>query len=205
MKKRIIYGLFIALIIIAICIYGDKLIKKPETIVAQANNQEESIENEEIEVVDKPVENEETEVVEEPLYYGLTYDALVEQINSSLNSSLSGYGDLFVSRSIELGIDPYLVVAIVLHETGCMWDCSNLVKSCNNVGGMKTSNKCGNSSYGAFSTLEEGINAYINNLYNNYILEGLNTPELIERKYTGNSNSTWSTKINYYIDILKTK
>mgnify|MGYP002511620479 CR=1 FL=1 len=40
----------------------------------------------------------------------------------------------------------YLAVAIVLHETGCKWTCSKLVRECNNVGGMKGSG-CGSYGY----------------------------------------------------------
>ena len=200
MKKRIIYGLLIALLIVVICICGDKVIKRPEATIAQVTVQEQSTEQKDME--DESVVE---EIEEESLYYGLTYSALVEQINRSLNSSVSGYGELFVSKSLELGVDPYLAVAIMLHETGCMWDCSNLVKKCNNVGGMKSGTYCTGSSYGKFDTLEDGIIAYIENLYNNYISKGLNTPELMQRKYTGYSNSTWSSKVTNYIDIIKSK
>ena len=200
MKKRIIYCLLIALLIVVICICGDKVIKRPEATIAQVTVQEQSTEQKDME--DESVVE---EIEEEPLYYGLTYSALVEQINRSLNSSVSGYGELFVSKSLELGVDPYLAVAIMLHETGCMWDCSNLVKKCNNVGGMKSGTYCTGSSYGKFDTLEDGIIAYIENLYNNYISKGLNTPELMQRKYTGYSNSTWSSKVTNYIDIIKSK
>ena len=176
------------------------MIKRPEATIAQVTVQEQSTEQKDME--DESVVE---EIEEEPLYYGLTYSALIEQINHSLNSSVSGYGELFVSKSLELGVDPYLAVAIMLHETGCMWDCSNLVKKCNNVGGMKSGTYCTGSSYGKFDTLENGIIAYIENLYNNYISKGLNTPELMQRKYTGYSNSTWSSKVTNYIDIIKSK
>ncbi len=202
MKKRIIYGLLIALLIVVICICGDKVIKKPEAVIASSELQEANKKESE-EIIEPVAEVEEIE--EEPLYYGLTYDALVEQINKSLNSTVSGYGEVFVSKSLELGVDPYLAVAIMLHETGCMWDCSNLVKKCNNVGGMKSGSYCSGSSYGKFNTLEDGINAYIENLYRNYVSQGLNTPELMQRKYTGYSNSSWSSKVNNYINIIKSK
>ena len=61
------------------------------------------------------------------------------------------------------------------------------------------------SSYGKFNTLEDGINAYIENLYRNYVSQGLNTPELMQRKYTGYSNSSWGSKVNNYINIIKSK
>lgn len=135
------------------------------------------------------------------VYDGMTLEQLTDKLNRSLTSTLSGKGDIFARRSIELGIDPYLSIAIVLHETGCTWNCSNLVKQCNNVGGMKGYPTCGNSSYKYFPTLEDGINGYIDNLYNNYVAQGLTTPELINPKYA--ASQTWATQVNRYIDKIK--
>jgi hypothetical protein len=38
-----------------------------------------------------------------------------------------------------------------------------------------------------------------------YISKGLNTPELMERKYTGNNTGSWSIKVNNYIREIKSK
>ena len=46
-------------------------------------------------------------------------------------------GYAYATYSLELGVDPYLAVAISMHETGCTWNCSYLLKACNNVGGQK--------------------------------------------------------------------
>lgn len=169
--------------------------------------EEEKIE-EKNEVIEEPKEVvEENTVVEEEVtvepivFEGMTLNELAAKLDRSLKSSLAGTGYIFASRSIELGIDPYLAVSIVLHETGCNWQCSTLVTQCNNVGGMKTANKCGNSAYGAFPTLEEGINSFMNNLYNNYYAVGLNTPELINTKYA--ESTTWATQVRSYMDKLR--
>lgn len=132
------------------------------------------------------------------VYDGMTMEELASKLDRSLSSNLSGYGHAFAKHSIEYGVDPYLAVAITLHETGCKWNCSNLVASCNNVGGMKGSG-CG--SYASFNTLEEGIEAMISNLSRNYINQGLTTPETIGTKYA--ASSTWATKINYYMDTIR--
>lgn len=136
------------------------------------------------------------------VYDNMTFDELSNKLDRSLKSTLSGTGNLFAKYSLEKGVDPYLAVAIALHETGCNWNCSTLVTSCNNVGGMKGSPSCGNGSYKAFATLEEGIKAYIDNLYNNYYAYGLNTPELINPKYA--ASTTWASKVNWYIEVIKT-
>lgn len=135
------------------------------------------------------------------VYDGLTMDELGNKLNRSLNSTLAGYGHVFAKSAINLGIDPYLAVAISLHETGCKWNCSTLLKQCNNVGGMKGSPGCNGGSYKAFSSLEEGINAYMNNLYKNYFSMGLTTPEAIGPKYA--ASKTWASQVNNYINEIK--
>ena len=65
-------------------------------------------------------ENIEEQTVEPVIVYdGLTKEELVDKLNRNLNSTLSGTGEIFANYAIEYGIDPYLAVAIVLHETGC--------------------------------------------------------------------------------------
>ena len=133
----------------------------------------------------------------------LSYDELVAKLNRSLNSTLAGKGDSFAKYATELGIDPYLAVAIVLHETGCKWNCSTLLKQCNNVGGMKGSPGCNGGSYKAFSSLDEGIKAFMNNLYKNYYAQGLTTPETIGPKYA--ASSTWASKVRAYMREIEAK
>lgn len=140
----------------------------------------------------------EVEEVDPIVFDNLTYSELVDKINRSLYDDLSGKGDVIVSKSLELGVDPYLATAIMLHETGCTWGCSYLVKACNNVGGQKGYG-CGD--YSSFNSLDEGINAMITNLYNNYYLYGLTTPEAINPKYAEDPN--WGNNINNYIEKIR--
>ena len=143
-------------------------------------------------------EQREDVIVEEIVYDGKTLDELVNKINKSLNSTISNKGDLIVSYSLEKGVDPYMATAIMLHETGCKWNCSRLVRECNNVGGQKGKG-CG--SYGYFNSLDEGIKAFIDNLERNYISYGLTTPEQINPKYA--EDPKWSKKVNKYIEEIK--
>lgn len=140
-------------------------------------------------------EKEDEEII--PIVYdGLTLDELAEKLDRSLTNELSGMGYEIASRAINLGIDPYLAVAIILHETGCSWNCSTILKNKNNVGGMKASN--GN--YASYPTLVEGIDAFMNNLYYNYYQKGLTTPEAMNKKYA--ESTAWSSKINNYIEKI---
>lgn len=141
---------------------------------------------------------EELEPIPEVVYDGMTLDELSDKINRSLNSTISGKGYLIASHSLEMGVDPYMATAIMLHETGCKWGCSYLVNACNNVGGQKGSG-CG--AYAYFNSLDEGIIAFINNLSRNYIEYGLTTPELINPKYAEDPN--WAKGVNKYIEQIK--
>lgn len=136
------------------------------------------------------------------VYDGMTMIELSAKLDKSLGSDLTGTGYIFANKAVQLGIDPYLAVAISLHETGCAWNCSGLVTACNNVGGMGGS---GCNGYAYFNTLEEGIDSYMDNLAQNYIYQGLNTPELMARKYTGYDGTSWINAVNNYISQIKSR
>lgn len=155
------------------------------------------------EVVDLDLTSEEEtiqEIVPERIevYNNLTMEELTEKLNRTLSSDLSGKGEYFAKYAIELGVDPYLAVAIAMHETGCTWDCSYLAKQCNNVGGQKGEG-CGE--YKAYDTLEEGIYGFILNIKNKYVDYGLLTAEQMNPKYA--EDPTWSSKVNNYIEKIK--
>ncbi len=137
------------------------------------------------------------EVVEEPIVYeGLTLEELGLKIDNVLNSTLEGYGTTIASLAIDKGVDPVVAASIILVETGCKWTCSSLVRNANNVGGMKASS----GRYATFATLEAGLEAFINNLANNYYAKGLTTPEAINTKYAANPN--WHDDVYYYIEAI---
>ena len=175
--------------------------KEPEVQLKEEkeNNKDEKINSTEKESVQTTEESIEP-VVEQPaiVYDGLTLDQLSAKLNRSLNSDLAGQGMTFASYSLQLGIDPYLAVAIALHETGCTWECSRLVKQCNNVGGQKGS---GCNGYQYFNTLDEGIRGFLDNLYYNYYAYGLTTAETMNSKYA--ESTEWATRVNSYVETIK--
>lgn len=132
------------------------------------------------------------------VYEGLTLEELGLKIDTVLNSTLDGYGKKIASIALENKVDPVIASSIILVETGCKWNCSTLVRKCNNVGGMK-GRGCG--AYAKFDTLELGLNAFISNLSKNYFSKGLTTPEAINRKYAENPN--WHNDVNYYVNLIK--
>ena len=149
-----------------------------------------------------PIEQPKEEPVAVPIVFdGMTLDELAAKLDRSLKSTLAGTGMSFAKHATELGIDPYLAVAIVLHETGCNGTCSEQVRNCYNVGGMKGGPSCNGTSYKKFNSLDEGIAAFMNNLKVKYYDQGLNTPELMNKKYA--ASQTWASKVNMYIKKLK--
>ena len=158
--------------------------------------------DEELEDV-KTYEEVNTVPVDPIVYDGLTMNQLAEKLNRSLNSTISGKGYLIASYSLQLGIDPYMATAIILHETGCNGTCSSLVRECNNVGGQKGGPSCGGGAYKAYPTLDEGIMGYLDNLYRNYYSYGLTTPETIGPKYA--ASTTWASQVNNYIALIRSR
>lgn len=151
----------------------------------------------------KTYEEVSTVPVDPIVYDGLTMGELAEKLNRSLNSTISGKGYLIASYSLQLGIDPYMATAIILHETGCNGTCSSLVRECNNVGGQKGGPSCGGGAYKAYATLDEGIMGYLDNLYRNYYSYGLTTPETIGPKYA--ASPTWASQVNNYIALIRSR
>lgn len=190
---------------------------KIELIIEE--NKEETADKEEINVVIKEenknvkseeqnveikVEQSKEEVVknDEVLFDNLNEDDLIIKLEKHLKNELSGTGKKFVEFYKLHGLDPYLAASIVLHETGCTWKCSSLVRECYNYGGMKGGkSKYKDTNYSCYSSKEEGINAYLNMLYNNYYAKGLTNPELINPKYA--ASLEWAAAINRYIDKFK--
>ena len=163
---------------------------------------EEVVIEEELEDV-KTYEEVSTIPVDPIVYDGLTMGELADKLNRSLKSNISGKGYLIASYSLQLGIDPYMATAIILHETGCNGTCSSLVRECNNVGGQKGGPSCGGGAYKAYPTLDEGIMGYLDNLYRNYYAYGLTTPETIGPKYA--ASTTWASQVNNYIAVIKSR
>lgn len=179
-------------------------IKKEEQAKLEQEKKEKQNELEKQKLEEKAKEEkQQEEQISNIVYDNMTLEQLTEKLNKSLNSTMAGQGTIFASYSLEKGVDPYIATAIMLHETGCKWNCSELVKKCNNVGGVKGGPTCGSGSYKSYDTLEAGIKGYIDNLSNGYFAQGLNTPELIVKKYTGFNNTNWLEKVNKYIDSIK--
>ena len=135
-------------------------------------------------------------VVRIEVFDGKTYEELVNQINKSLGGILAGHADIIVKRSLELGVDPYVAAAIMMHETGN--GTSRIANTCYNFGGQKGSG-CG--AYKAYPSVDEGLVGIIDNLYRNYYAKGLTTIESIGSRYA--EGSEWPSKIHSFVNKIK--
>ena len=133
------------------------------------------------------------------VYGGMTLEEVAAQINKSLKNDITNKGMVIASKCIELGVDPFIASAIILHETGCGQNqCSNIARNCYNFGGQKGSG-CG--AYQRYNSIDEGLIGMISNLYRNYYARGLTTVETIGPRYA--KSNTWVSKINWYVNKLK--
>lgn len=176
--------------------YYSNINKKNKIVLADSFMDPATINEEMVsdEIITTPEIKEEKIIV----YENMTYEELVDKLNRTLSSDLTGMGYAYATYSLELGVDPYLAVAISMHETGCTWNCSYLLKACNNVGGQKGEG-CGE--YKAYDTLEEGIYGFILNIKNKYVDYGLLTAEQMNPKYA--EDPMWASKVNKYIEKIR--
>lgn len=137
------------------------------------------------------------------VYDNMTLDELAAKLEKSMQGVLTGKGYTYANYSIQYGVDPYVALAITLHETGCKWGCSYLATTCNNIGGMRGYNQCGSTGYARFNSLDEGIEAFFRNLSYNYYGQGLTDVYSIHKKYASSPN--WPIYINNYINEIKAK
>lgn len=138
----------------------------------------------------------------EVVFEGMTIEELGEKLEKSLGSDLRGEGLNIAQLSLQHNVNPYLGLAIILHETGCSYSCSYLSRACHNYGGQKGSPNC-MGSYQGFASKEEGLKAFYSNLSNNYINKGLHTAKEINTIYA--ENPLWHITIEKYTEKIKNR
>lgn len=160
------------------------------------NNKKEKVENLSFDEV--KLETAPAAVLRTEVYQGMTMEELSAKLNKSLGGILAGHGNTIAEHSLKVGADPYVVTAIMMHETGN--GTSRIANGCYNFGGQKGSG-CG--AWKRYNSVDEGLTGMIDNLYNNYYAHGLTTVEAIGSKYA--ESSTWPSMINWYIGQIKAK
>ncbi len=137
------------------------------------------------------------------VYEGMTMEELSAKLDRRLANAhlLAGKGTLIANNAIAKGVDPYVAVAIMLHETGCgHGSCSYAARACYNFGGIMGGPRCSGGLKG-FASLDAGIVGVIDLLQTRYYSRGINTVEGIGRSYA--ASQAWPGKIHYYINTIR--
>lgn len=125
------------------------------------------------------------------------------KLDSSLEGKLSGSASHFINAGKKYDIDPSLLSAIAIHETGN--GSSRAVKEKNNVAGMM-----GKNGLRSYASIEDSIFDMARNLRKNYLNQGKSTIAEIGAKYapigvandpTG-LNNHWTTGVSRHFDNL---
>lgn len=130
-----------------------------------------------------------------------------KKINNYLKNELLGSGDLIARYSIVNNMNPYLIAAILVEETGCDTSCSVIVKKCNNVykaiynKDNINETSCFGGSYKKFNTKEESIKSFIKYMKSNFYDKELTTASTIYSSY--NKDVRWVFRVNEYINKIK--
>lgn len=129
---------------------------------------------------------------------------IANKINEHLGGKLEDKGIVFAQTAMENSIDPYLVAAIAIHETGNGE--SNAIQNKNNVGGMM-----GSKGLKRFSSVNESIEILSALIKNSYVDNGLDTIREISRKYApigadndpNGLNDDWVSGVSSIYNMLK--
>lgn len=124
-----------------------------------------------------------------------------KNVTGVLRGNLLGYESTYMNMANKYGIDPSLLMAISMHETG---NGSNT--NYNNVGGMMNPGGIGKMQFGS---IEEGVEAMASMLKRLYIDQGLTTIEDIQKKYApiganndpNNLNSHWVNGVHKFYNV----
>lgn len=138
----------------------------------------------------------------------MTSGATTSSINNVLGGVLKGTGGLFEKYGKKYGIDPALLAAISIHETGN--GSSNAARNKNNIGGMMDPSTNW-STLQSFNSIESGIEAMARNLKRNYIDKGLTDVASIGAKYApvgaendpNSLNKYWVSGVSDYYNKLR--
>lgn len=131
----------------------------------------------------------------------------VNRLNSVLRGRFAGQGAAFAAAAQRHGVNPNLLAAIAMHETGN--GTSRAVRENNNPGGLMNP-RTNWSTLQRFSSLNGGIDAMARNLKRGYIDKGLTTLPQIQQKYAPvgaandprGLNGHWVSGVQHYLNSI---
>lgn len=121
---------------------------------------------------------------------------LIKKYLEKYQSPLAPYSDLIFQISEDYGFEYYWIVAIAQQESNL---CKKAPEDSFNCWGYGIHKK---GTLG-FDSYELAIRSYAEYLKREYFDKGLNTPELMMKKYCPNSNGSWAAGVNQFIEELK--
>ncbi len=125
------------------------------------------------------------------------YSLTVEQVRAYLKQNTAGtklenQGDTFYNLGLRYDIDPAFAVAVAMHESG--YGTSDKARNQNNFFGL-TLPGGETAGFRTYSTPEEGIEDFYSRIKNNYIPDGLDTPEEIASRYVATGRDAWVNNV----------
>jgi hypothetical protein len=121
---------------------------------------------------------------------------IIERFLKKYKSPLLPYSRLIFDLSQTYGFDYYWILAIGMQESNL---CKVIPENSHNCWGY------GINSAGTlkFDNYEIALKSYAEYLKRQYFDKGLNTPELIMKKYCPHSNGSWAYGVQHFIDELE--
>jgi hypothetical protein len=121
---------------------------------------------------------------------------ILKKYLAKYNSPLLPYSDLIFQLSKDYGYDYYWIVAIAQQESNL---CKKAPDNSHNCWGYGINTK----GTLRFDSYELAIRSYAEYLKREYFDKGLNTPELMMKKYCPSSNGSWAKGVHQFIDEME--
>jgi hypothetical protein len=121
---------------------------------------------------------------------------LIKKYLEKYKSPLAPYSDLIFQISEDYGFEYYWIVAIAQQESNLCKKAPEGTYNCWGYGIHKKGTL-------GFDSYEVAIKSYAEYLKREYFDKGLNTPELMMKKYCPGSNGSWAAGVNQFIEELK--
>ena len=121
---------------------------------------------------------------------------IIKKYLEKYNSPLTPYANLIYELSNTYGFEYYWIVAIAQQESNL---CKKAPEGTHNCWGYGIHKK---GTLG-FESYEIALKSYAEYLDREYFKKGLNTPELIMKKYCPSSNGSWARGVSQFIAELE--
>jgi hypothetical protein len=121
---------------------------------------------------------------------------IIKRYLEKYKSPLAPYSNLIFELSETYGYDYYWIVAIAQQESNL---CKKIPEDSHNCWGYGI-HKNGTL---RFDNYELALRSYAEYLKRQYFDKGLNTPELIMKKYCPSSNGSWAYGVRHFIDEME--